>query len=155
MGTYDRIAPLPVLIDDVAYERASQAVSSGFERVATTIVVRGGGHEGRGEDICYTPTDHDLFPEPASLGLGGSHTMASASQVLDGHDLFTGEPSIPPSRDYRRWAFESALLDLALRQAGSTLGEVVGREPAPLRFVVSTRLDVRDSLGVAARLEFK
>jgi hypothetical protein len=155
MGTYDRIAPLPVLIDDVAYERTSQAVSSGFERVATTIVVRGGGHEGRGEDICYAAEDHDLFPPPASLGLGGAHTIASASQVLDGCELFTAAPSMPASRDYRRWAFESALLDLALRQAGSTLGEVVGREPAPLRFVVSTREDIRDWLKVAPDLEFK
>ena len=62
---------------------------------------------------------------------------------------------MPASRDYRRWAFESALLDLALRQAGSTLGEVVGREPAPVRFVVSTRDDIRDWLAVAPDLEFK
>ena len=59
------------------------------------------------------------------------------------------------SHDYRRWAFESAALDLALRQAGATLGEVVGREPAPLRFVVSTRHDLRDWLAVAPELEFK
>ncbi len=155
MGTSDRIASLNVLIDDVAYERQSQAVSSGFERVSTTIVMRGGGHEGRGEDICYVPADHDLFPEPASLGLAGSHTIASASERLGSQDLFTGEPSVPPSRDYRRWAFESAVLDLALRQAGATLGEVVGREPEPVRFVVSTRMDVRDWLAVAPGLEFK
>jgi hypothetical protein len=155
MGTYDRLAPLTVLIDDIAYERASQPVSSDFVRLATTIVVRGGGHEGRGEDICYAPTDHDLFPEPAALGLGGSHTIASAAQALDACALFTAEPSMPASRDYRRWAFESALLDLALRQAGSTLGEVVGREPAPLRFVVSTREDIRRWLEVAPDLEFK
>jgi hypothetical protein len=155
MGTYDRLAPLTVRIDDLAYERASMAVSSGFERVATTIVVRGGGHEGRGEDICYAPGDHDLFPQPDTLGLGGAHTIASASQQLDGCELFTGAPSMPASRDYRRWAFESALLDLALRQAGSTLGEVIGREPAPVHFVVSTREDIRDWLAVAPGLEFK
>jgi hypothetical protein len=62
---------------------------------------------------------------------------------------------MPASLDYRRWAFESAALDLALRQAGATLGEVVGREQAPLRFVVSTRMDVRDWLAVAPGLEFK
>ena len=155
MGTFDRLAPLALHIDDVAYERRSQPVSSDFERVATTIVMRGGGHEGRGEDICYTPTDHDLFPAPETLGLAGSHTIASLSQQLDGLALFTGEPGMPAARDYRRWAFESAALDLALRQAGATLGEVVGREPAPLRFVVSTRLDVRDWLAVAPGLEFK
>ena len=156
MGTFDRIAPLPVLIDDVAYERTSQTVSSGFERVSTTIVMRGGGHEGRGEDICYTPTDHDLLPAPETLELAGSHTHRDAlSQQLDGRALFTGEPGMPASLDYRRWAFESAALDLALRQAGATLGEIAGREAAPLRFVVSTRMDVRDWLAVAPGLEFK
>ena len=84
MGTYDRIAPLPVLIDDVAYERQSRAVSSGFERVSTTIVMRGGGVEGRGEDICYAAPDHDLLPEPGSLGLAGTHTIASVAEQLDG-----------------------------------------------------------------------
>ena len=155
MGTFERIAPLPVLIDDLAYERTSQTVSSGFERVSTAIVMRGGGHEGRGEDICYTPTDHDLLPAPETLELGGSHTIATLSRHLDGRPLFTGEPGMPASYDYRRWAFESAALDLALRQAGATLGEVVGREPEPVRFVVSTRLDVRDWLAVAPSLEFK
>ena len=69
--------------------------------------------------------------------------------------LFTGVPGMPASFDYRRWAFESAALDLALRQAGATLGEIAGREAAPLRFVVSTRMDVRDWLAVAPGLEFK
>jgi hypothetical protein len=155
MGTFDRIAPLPVLIDDIAYERTSRTVSSGFERVSTVIVMRGGGHEGRGEDISYAPTDHDLFPEPGTLQLAGSHTVGTLSRHLDGRPLFTGEPSMHAACDYRRWAFESAALDLALRQAGATLGEVVGREPAPLRFVVSTRHDVREWLAVAPALEFK
>jgi hypothetical protein len=42
--------------------------------------------------------------------------------------------------DYRRWGVESAALDLALRQAGKSLAEAVGREPQPVRFVVSMRL---------------
>ena len=40
-----------------------------------------------------------------------------------------GEPEQAAYRDYRRWAFESAALDLALRQAGASLGDVLGREP--------------------------
>jgi L-alanine-DL-glutamate epimerase-like enolase superfamily enzyme len=43
-------------------------------------------------------------------------------------------------RNYRRWAFESAALDLALRQAGTSLAAALGREPEPVRFVVSSRL---------------
>jgi L-alanine-DL-glutamate epimerase-like enolase superfamily enzyme len=43
-------------------------------------------------------------------------------------------------RNYRRWAFESAALDLALRQAGRSLAEALGREPQPVTFVVSSRM---------------
>jgi hypothetical protein len=43
-------------------------------------------------------------------------------------------------RNYRRWAFESAALDLALRQAGTNLAAALGREPRPVNFVNSMRL---------------
>ena len=64
------------------------------------------------------------------------------------------------SRDYRRWAFESAALDLALRQAGTNLAAALGREPQPLNFVNSMRLagfdaerEVRRSSRCCERLE--
>ena len=61
--------------------------------------------------------------------------------MLGATDLF---PASPPERDvsreYRRWAFESAALDLALRQAGTNLAAAVGREPRPVNFVNSMRL---------------
>ena len=41
---------------------------------------------------------------------------------------------------HHRWAYESAALDLALRQAGTTLAEAVGREPRPVSFVISPGL---------------
>ena len=49
-------------------------------------------------------------------------------------------PERDVSRHYRRWAFESAALDLALRQAGTNLAAALGREPRPLNFVSSMRL---------------
>ena len=56
-------------------------------------------------------------------------------------DLFPdAAPEVPARRNYRRWAFESAALDLALRQAGKPLADVLGRASAPVRFVVSRRL---------------
>jgi hypothetical protein len=58
-------------------------------------------------------------------------------------------------RPYRRWAFESAALDLALRQRGQSLGEALGRPYRAVRFVLSTRLDVRPWLKVDPELEFK
>ena len=86
----------------------------GFERVSTTIVMRGGGHEGRGEDICYTPTDHDACrPAPARGRPRSPRSRAPRRRTC------SRRPGLHAARDYRRWAFESAALDLALRQAGA------------------------------------
>ena len=59
------------------------------------------------------------------------------------------------SYDHRRWAFESAALDLALRQAGLSLGAALDLTYHPVRFVVSTRLDIRPWLALYPQLEFK
>jgi len=61
-------------------------------------------------------------------------------------DLFPVAPIRDSAREYRRWAFESAALDLALRQGGLSLQDAVGREARPVRFVVSTR--VADAAGL-------
>jgi hypothetical protein len=112
----------------------------------------GRGAEGRGEDVTYTAEDHDWFP---SLDAVGESTLGELSASLDGIALFAGEPKMPASRDYRRWAFESAALDLALRQGGLSLGEAVEREARPVRFVVSTRGDAFAWLAAAPDLELK
>ena len=54
--------------------------------------------------------------------------------------LFPEPPQREVSQRYRTWAYESAALDLALRQAGIPLHEALGRSPQPVRFVVSLRL---------------
>ena len=76
--------------------------------------------------------------------------------------MFPEAPGAEVYRNYRRWAFESAALDLALRQAGRSLAEVVGREPRPVTFVVSMRLGepastapVRRWLDLYPALRFK
>ncbi len=46
-------------------------------------------------------------------------------------------PSHPDFRYFRRWAFESAALDLALQQAGLSLAEALGCTAKPLTFVAS------------------
>ena len=156
MGTFDRIAPLTVHIDEIAYERRSQAVSSDFERVATTIVMRGGGHEGRGEDICYTPGDHDLFPAPASLGSRGlaHHRFAVAAtrrlRALHGRARACPRRATTAAGRSRARRSTSRCARPAPRSARSWAASRL-----PLRFVVSTRLDIRDWLAVAPGLEFK
>jgi L-alanine-DL-glutamate epimerase-like enolase superfamily enzyme len=128
-------------------------VASGFTRVTTTVVMVGGGHEGRGEDVTYTAEDHDGFPD--SLPLAGSTSPAELSARLEGRDLFAAPPAQEAARDYRRWAFESAALDLALRQAGRSLADAVGRDARPVRFVASTRAAIEDWIATDPGLEFK
>jgi L-alanine-DL-glutamate epimerase-like enolase superfamily enzyme len=149
---YERLRGLELVVDEVRTERRSVAVSSEFTRVTTLVVLTGRGADGWGEDVTYTAEDHDWFP---SLGPAGATTLGAFSESLDGLALFAGEPQMAASRDYRRWAFESAALDLALRQAGSSLGEALEREYRPVRFVVSTRGDAFAWLAAAPELELK
>jgi hypothetical protein len=136
VALYDAVADLPLVIESHSLERLELQVSPEFTRVTTLIHLGGDGEEGVGEDVTYTATDH---PPPAGLPLAGSHTLDSFSQHLEGLDLFLQEPEMGASRDYRRWAFESAALDLALRQAGKSLAGAVGRDPRPVTFVSSMR----------------
>jgi L-alanine-DL-glutamate epimerase-like enolase superfamily enzyme len=141
MPTYELIRDLPVTIESYALEGLRQSFSPEFERRTTEIVLVGGGEEGRGEDVVYDPEDHERLQAAGPVhDLAGGHTLGSFAELLDGLDLFPVAPERGDYRDYRRWAFESAALDLALRQAGRSLGDVLGREPRPLDYVVSMRL---------------
>jgi L-alanine-DL-glutamate epimerase-like enolase superfamily enzyme len=141
-----------VAVAAFATEQRSVSVSTDFTRVTTTVSVSGGGEEGVGEDVTYTAEDHDSFPQVEPLG---STTFGEASRALDDVQLFREAPKMAASGDYRRWALESALLDLALRQNGASLGDAVEREYGPVRFVVSTRGDAFAWLVHAPALELK
>ena len=163
MPTYDLLADLPVEIESYELERLEQPVSTEFTRVTTVIHLRGGGEEGVGEDVTYTPEDQTAFQEHArELPITGTHALDSFSELVRRLELFPSGPTMEASLDYRRWAFESAALDLALRQAGRSLAEAVGREPRPVRYVVSMRLSeppatdrIRGWLEVYPGLQFK
>src|SRR3954464_15418149 len=141
MSTFDRLAQLPVEIEGYSLEGLEADVSSDFTRLSTVIHMRGGGHEGLGEDVTYDALDHVAFQDAGPvLDLAGRRTLGELCELVGGLDLFPAEPMREVSRRYRRWAFESAALDLALRQVGKPLHEVAGREMRPLTFVVSLRL---------------
>ena len=141
MSLYDAVKDLPLELESYDLEVSSLDVSSGFTRKTTTITLRGGGEEGLGEDVTYEASEHDAQLERgAVLPLAGTWTIDSFSQHLAGQELFANPPERDVYVDYRRWGFESAALDLALRQSRHTLGQAVGRELRPLTFVVSTRL---------------
>jgi L-alanine-DL-glutamate epimerase-like enolase superfamily enzyme len=130
-----------VEIESYSLELLEALVSSDFERKSTVIHLAGAGEEGIGEDVTYDAVDHEILQAAGpSLPLRGSFTLASFAEHLASLDLFPEPPQREVSARYRTWAYESAALDLALRQAGTTLHEVLGREPEPVRFVVSLRL---------------
>ena len=102
-------------------------MSSDFTRLTTVIRMRGGGEEGVGEDVTYDALDH--------VALQDAGPGAAARRVLHDRELLrarrrAGPVPAPPVREvsrlYRRWGFESAALDLALRQAGRSLAERSG-----------------------------
>src|SRR6478609_12036541 len=141
MSLYDAVRDLPLVIDSYALEGLEQQVSSGFLRKSTVIRLSGAGEEGLGEDVTYEASEHDLVQAEGPIHpLAGEWTIATFSDHLATLPLFDHEPEQHAYHDYRRWAYESAALDLALRQAGLALGDAVGRGAGPLTFVVSMRL---------------
>ena len=155
MSSYDAIAALPLVIESYELEGLRAEISSDFERRTTIIRMRGGGEESVGEDVTYDAVDHEILQAAgASLPLAGEYTVASFAEHLATLDLFPQPPEREVSVRYRTWAYESAALDLALRQAQTPLHAALSREPHPVRFVVSLRLGEPPTLGpIARRLE--
>lgn len=147
MPTFDLLADLPIEVDGYSLEGLRAEVSSGFERLTTVVHLTGGGLEGIGEDVVYDGEDQTALQEAGPVhDLTGQFALGEFCELIDSLDLFPSEPQREVSRLYRRWTFHSAALDLALRQVGKPLHEALGREPRPMRFVVSLRLGEPPSL---------
>jgi L-alanine-DL-glutamate epimerase-like enolase superfamily enzyme len=163
VGLFAHVRELPLEVERYELVPHAAQVSSGFLRQTTEIRLHGAGAVGVGEDVTYEGAEHDRLAERGpDLPLAGTWTLEGFSHHLAGLPLFDHELERPAFLDYRRWGFESAALDLALRQAGTSLGAAVGREARPLTFVVSTRLGepattdrLRDWLALYPDLRFK
>ena len=144
---YDAVADLSLAVEAVELEQVERETPA-FTRVTTVVVLRGAGETGRGEDVTYEAEHHHTFSGHAP-DLVGEYTIDSFSDALDDTELW---PAGPPERhdfvDYRRWGFEAAALDLALRQADSTLGERLARDYDPVRFAVSESVPEGDTARV-------
>jgi L-alanine-DL-glutamate epimerase-like enolase superfamily enzyme len=149
MSTFDRLSRLALNVERYELEGLRRQVSSGFERQSTVVHLHGAGREGIGEDVVYDAGDQELFQNAGPVQpLAGHFTLGDFCELTDGLDLFPREPEHgEASRLYRRWTFQSAALDLALRQAGTSLHAALGRQVAPLTFVVSLGLGNPASLG--------
>ena len=138
MPLYDTVRDLELAVERVELEHLSLPLQH-LTRRTTVVHLHGGGHEGVGEDVTYEEAHH------ASVELSdltGEHTLDSFSALVG------SQPG------YRVWGLEAAALDLALRQAGRSLAEAVGREPQPVRFVVSQN-NPREWLAAEPGLRFK
>jgi hypothetical protein len=126
---WKRVSQLPLEVERYELERLEQPVTRGLSRVTTLVRLHGGDREGEGEDVTWYTEAHEreLAAGPV-LPLAGTWTLGSFAD-----SLAIEEP-------WRRWAYESAALDLALRQAAQSLAEVLDREPRPVAFVVSPGL---------------
>jgi hypothetical protein len=148
-ATYARVADLPLRIERCELVPLARDTSSGFTKVSTVVKLTGDGHEGQGEDITWDQIDQiEQLRRAGELSwLRGRRTLDEFSTLLGLADLFPVEPIRESAREYRRWAFESAALDLALRQNGLSLQDAVGRAAQPVTFVVSMR--IADAGGLA------
>jgi hypothetical protein len=138
LSLYDRVRDLPLEIESYELEPLALQARPDFLRKTTVVHLHGGGEEGIGEDVTYHAEQHDRAQERGpDLPLAGSWTLHTFSEHLAEQPLFDREPEQHAYLDYRRWAYESAALDLALRQAATSLGDALGREARPVTFVVS------------------
>ena len=161
--TYALVADLPFEIESYSVAPLSAPVGPDRIRRTTLLALSGAGEEGIGEDA--TPTEEDqlaLQEATPTLPLAGDWTIDSFSSHLATLDLYPTPPMHDQLRSYRRWALESAALDLALRQAGRSLAEVVSRESRPVTFVNSMHLadppsfePIRERLELFSALRLK
>jgi L-alanine-DL-glutamate epimerase-like enolase superfamily enzyme len=144
---WPRLADLPLVVETCEFERLHAVLAFEFERFTTHIRLAGGGTEGLGEDISAFREDGTTLHETRPLlPLAGEWTLAGFCEHVGELTLWPEPPEWDVAVGMRRWAFESAALDLALRQAGRPLHEVLGLEPRPLRFVNSLGLGKEPSM---------
>jgi hypothetical protein len=144
---WSRVAGLALVVEGCEYDRLHAMLAHEFERVTTHVRLVGGGTDGLGEDVSVFREDGTALHETrASLPLEGEWTLAGFCDHLAALELWPEPPEWDGSRRYRNWAFESAALDLALRQAGRALHDVLGLEPRPVRFVNSLGLGEQPSI---------
>ena len=144
---WPRLAGLRLVIEACEYERLHAVLAYEFERTTTHVRLVGAGVDGLGEDVSVFREDGTTLHETRpALPLEGEWTLAGFCEHLAALELWAEPPEWEGALRFRQWAFESAALDLALRQAGRSLHDVLGMEPQPVRFVNSLGLGKEPSI---------
>jgi L-alanine-DL-glutamate epimerase-like enolase superfamily enzyme len=149
---WPRLAQLPLVIEACEYDRLHAVLAFDFERITTEVRLVGAGADGLGEDVSVFREDGTALHETRpALPLEGEWTLAGFCAHLAALELWPKPPEWDIALRCRNWAFESAALDLALRQAGRPLHDVLGLEPQPVRFVNSLGLGKEPSIEPVRR----
>jgi hypothetical protein len=144
---WPRLAGLSLVVVGCEYERLHAVLAREFQRVTTHVRLVGAGADGLGEDVSVHVEDgSSLHEAQPTLPLAGEWTLAGFCEHLAALELWPEPPEWEAARRFRNWAFESAALDLALRQTGRALHDVLGLEPRPVRFVNSLGLGEEPSI---------
>ena len=133
MSTWERLAELAAARSRTTRSsRCRPSVSSDFERKSTVIHLRGRRRGGarRGRHLRRRRPRDPAGGRSRRCRSRDASRSASFCEHLAELSLFPEPPQREVSARYRTWAYESAALDLALRQAGTTLHAALGREPA-------------------------
>jgi hypothetical protein len=157
-GTYALIADLPLEVERYSLGALSEPMGPDRLRRTTVIHLSGGGEQGAGEDATPLEEEQLAFQTGGTrLDLAGEWTIESFTSHVASLDLVatSSDPQMSAwTRSFRQWAFESAALDLALRQAGRSLADALGRPSHPLTFVNSMHLaDPPSFEPIRARLD--
>ena len=131
MSTYDAVKDLPLEIESYELEPLEQEVARGFTLRRTTVVLRGGGEEGRGEEVDYDPDAQQRFQaRRGELPFAGRHTLDSFSVLQSGADR------VPP---------------LGVRVGSARPGAAAGRDARSARPSGATRSRSASSSRPASR----
>ncbi|MBF6619559.1 MAG: hypothetical protein ITG02_04950 [Patulibacter sp.] len=132
------VKDLPIAIESFSFEVIAPSGPTGMpEDYSTTqLRLRGRGEEGLGEQVGMPESQESLRALTPPL-TGEWATLADFLAHVETIEMWAAPPEYELERHWRRWTFESAALDLALRQAATSLPEVLGRTPRPLTFVTS------------------
>jgi len=132
---------LPLRVDDVRVDSAHVELASYPDgpRPTSTVRLGGDGATGFGEHVGWTDAEHLAFRNAADSLSRGSWKLGAWTSALA-----TFSP-------YDRAALEAAAIDLALRQSRTSLLQLAGVTPRPVRYVVSfARTD--DPIAEAGRV---
>ena len=110
------------------------------------------GTRGWGRSITYNPDEQVVLQQAGPILPWSVPTPWRRSRgYSEGLKLFPEPPAWDGAINYRRWGYEAAALDLALRQADLNLATALGIEVVPVRFCASMGLGEPPTANVIHR----